>query len=170
MSEGKSLKNLLFDATVIIGIITILAYYEGASGYNIKWQKLESNMIPEVPVQDIFFKGGMYLSMIMGIIALVIIGYRIIHGSFDIGIQNNSRDRNIGLLVISIAIILLFVESFPMIYNYIGSYVHKQQSVPEGNKIIEIKLKHREKIENITDLMMLGKRDNFYIFLKCKTV
>lgn len=162
MSEGKSFRHLLFDTSLIIGIITVFAYFEGTLYYKNQWDFILPSMIPEISVKDIFFHGGLNLLVIMSFIIAGIAVFRLRHGSFKIGIINKSKELDIILLILSILILLLIIIVFP----FISRYIETKYPLLEQNEVTEIKLKYEEKIENITHLIFLGRKDDFYIFLK----
>lgn len=165
MREERSYKNLIFDTTVAIGIITILAYYEGTTYFNVIWgSRIALCMIPEIPINDILLVGGGLLFNIALLTAISIYIYNALCKKYsELTVPKIKKTA----VLLGISFILLLVLFNPRIFAYLDlNTPWSPYSSNAKNNVIEIKLKYREKVENITNLIMVGKRDNFIIFLK----
>lgn len=164
MSEEKSFKHLLFDATVIIGIITVYTYYSGVWFY-LKYLRNTgiSNMTPTIDTENIFFAGGGVL-VLLGLFIWIIVSP--IYGYFTF--RNKPFTIKTKRIIIFVCILLspLLIYLLMLAPNTIVGIMLSGKKESIENKVIEIELKSGRKIENASCLKFMGKRDSFSVFLK----
>jgi len=165
MSEGKIFKHPILDTTIIIGLATVLAYYEGSMFYQVVYgYNIVFNMIPDVSNNNIFLMGGGILFFIATYVSTCIFVYKLL-----CNISSLFKDIKIKicLIILLISSSLLLIILLPRIlgtWELLSSW--GPYRICDRNKVLEIEFKSGKKIENIPNLKMIGKKDNFIVFLK----